>query len=160
MTQTTEYPASPQTTIALTLDHPQSFAVLLRIPQWAGPKTRIAVNGRTADAAVQPGTFARVERTWKSDDRIELELDMPLRLELIPYQQEGGQRVALTYGPVTLFAVGDLSAPITKAQLLAAERVSKSSTDWKIATAAAPLTMRPFAAIGDEHYRLYQTVMG
>jgi hypothetical protein len=160
LTQTTEYPASPQTRIALTLDRPQSFAVLLRIPQWAGPKTRIAVNGRTADAAVQSGRFASVRRTWKSGDRIELELDMPLRLVAIPYQQEGGERVALMYGPVTLFAVGDLSAPVTKAQLLAAGRVSKCSTDWKVAAAREPLTMRSFATIGDEHYRLYQTVMG
>jgi uncharacterized protein len=160
LTQTTEYPASSQSTIALTLDRPQSFAVLLRIPQWAGPKTRIAVNGRAGDAAVQPGSFARVERTWRSGDRIELELDMPLRLEPIPYQQEGGQRMALMYGPVALFAVGDLSAPVTKAQLLAADRVLKSSTDWTVATARKPLTMRPFATISDERYRLYQTMMG
>jgi hypothetical protein len=160
LTQTTEYPASSQSMIALTLDRPQSFAVLLRIPQWAGPKTRMAVNGRTADAAVQPGRFASVRRTWKSGDRIELELDMPLRLEPIPYQQMSGQQVGLMYGPVALFAVGDLSAPVTKAQLLAADRISKSSTDWKVATAREPLTMRSFATIGDEHYRLYQTVMG
>jgi hypothetical protein len=42
--------------------------------------------------------------------------------------------------------------------LLAAERVSKNSADWKVATAAEPLTMRPFGAIDDENYRLYQTV--
>ena len=160
ITQTTEYPASSQTAIALTMDRPQNFAVLLRIPQWAGPRTRIAVNGRTADAAVEPGTFASVRRTWRSGDRIELELDMPLRLEPIPYQQEGGQRMALMYGPVALFAVGDLSAPVTKAQLLAADRVLKSSTDWTVATAREPLTMRPFATIGDERYRLYQTMTG
>jgi DUF1680 family protein len=160
LTQTTEYPASSQSTIALTLDRPQSFAVLLRIPQWAGPKTRIAVNGRAGDAAVQPGSFASVRRTWRSGDRIELELDMPLRLEPIPYQQEGGQRMALMYGPVALFAVGDLSAPVTKAQLLAADRVLKSSADWTVATARKPLTMRPFATISDERYRLYQTMMG
>ena len=160
ITQTTEYPASSQTAIALTMDRPQNFAVLLRIPQWAGPRTRIAVNGRTADAAVEPGTFASVRRTWRSGDRIELELDMPLRLEPIPYQQEGGQRMALMYGPVALFAVGDLSAPVTKAQLLAADRVLKSSTDWTVATARKPLTMRPFATISDERYRLYQTMMG
>jgi DUF1680 family protein len=158
LTQTTEYPASSQSTMALTLDRPQSFAVLLRIPQWAGPKTRITVNGRAVDDVVQPGTFASIRRTWKSGDRIELEMDMPLRLEAIRYQQTGRQRVALVYGPVTLFAVGDLAAPLTRAQLLAAERVSRTSTDWKVATATGPLTMRPFAAIGDEHYRLYQAV--
>jgi uncharacterized protein len=158
LTQTTKYPASSQSTLALTLDRPQNFAVLLRIPQWAGPKTRLAVNGRVVDAAVLPGTFARVQRTWKSGDRIELELDMPLRLETIPYQQAGGGRAALMYGPVALFAVGDLTAPVTRARLLAAERASKNSADWKVATAAEPLTMRPFAAIGDEHYRLYQTM--
>ncbi len=160
MAQTTEYPASSQSTMVLTLDRPQSFAVLLRIPAWAGPKTRILVNGRAVDAAVRPGTFASVRRNWKSGDRIELEMDMPLRLERIPYQQAGGENVALMYGPVALFAIGDLSASasITKAQLQAAQRLSKSSTDWKVKTAAELLTMRPFAAIRDEHYRLYQTV--
>jgi DUF1680 family protein len=159
LTQTTEYPASSQTTMALTLDRPQTFAILLRIPQWAGAKTRISVNGRAVDATVQPGTFARVQRTWKNGDRVELEMDMPLRLEAIPYQQAGGERVALMHGPVALFAVGDGSASITRAQLLAAERLSKNSTDWKVKSAAEPQTMRPFAAIGEEHYRLYQTVM-
>jgi hypothetical protein len=144
--------------MVLALDRPQTFAILLRIPQWAGAKTRISVNGRAVDAMVQPGTFARVQRTWKSGDRVELEIDMPLRLETIPYQQAGGERVALMYGPVALFAVGDRPGSITRAQLLAAERISKSSTDWKVKTAAEPLTMRPFAAIGEEHYRLYQTV--
>ena len=158
LTQTTEYPVSSESTIALTLDRPQSFAVMLRIPAWAGPKTRIAVNGELVDAAVKPGTFARVQRTWKNGDRIELEIDMPLRLETIPYQQVGGDRVVLLQGPVALFAVGDVSATVTRAQLLAAEHASKNSADWKVATATAPLTMRPFAAIGDEHYRLYQTV--
>jgi DUF1680 family protein len=142
----------------LKLDRPQTFAVMLRIPAWAGPKTRIAVNGRAVDAAVKPGTFARVQRTWKSGDCIELEIDMPLRLETMPYQQAGGERVALMQGPVALFAVGDVSATITRAQLLAAERASKNSTDWKVAMAGQQVTMRPFGAIGDEHYRLYQTV--
>jgi uncharacterized protein len=149
--------------MVLTIDRPQSFAVLLRVPAWAGAKTRITVNGRAVDTAVQPGTFARVQRKWTSGDRIEVEFDMPLLLETIRYQQAGGQRVALMYGPVALFAVDDLTATVTRKQLLAAERVSKnstdwSSTDWKVATAAGPLTMRPFAAIGDEHYQLYQTV--
>ena len=114
LTQTTEYPTSAVSTIALTLDKPRSFAVLLRMPAWVGPKTRIAVNGKAVDATLQPGTFAKVQRTWKSGDRIEVEFDMPLRLEPIPYQPVGGQNVALMYGPVTLFAVGDLSAPVTK----------------------------------------------
>ncbi len=159
LTQTTEYPTSSQSTIALKLDGPQTFAMLLRIPEWARPKTRVAVNGKAADAPLQPGTFAKVQRTWKSGDRIEVEFDMPLRLERIPYQQAGSEeQVALLYGPVTLFAVGNLSAPMTKAHLLAAERLSKNSADWKVTTARGRLTMRPFAAIGDEHYRLYQTV--
>ena len=76
---------------------------------------------------MQPGTFAKVQRTWKSGDRIEVEFDMPLRVERIPYQQIGGQNVALMYGPVTLFSMGDLSAPVTKAQLLAAARISRAA---------------------------------
>ena len=116
------------------------------------------MNWRVLNAPVEPGTFARVQRTWKTGDRIEVEFDMPLRLEPIPYQQADGERAALMCGPVALFAVGEGTPAATRAQLLAAERASKNSTDWKIATAAGPLTMRPSAAIGDENYRLYQAV--
>jgi len=47
---------------------------------------------------------------------------------------------------------------MTRAQLLAATAFGQSSEDWVAGTGANKVTLRPFAAIGDETYRLYQKV--
>ncbi len=55
-----------------------SFPVQFRIPAWAAGAT-ILVNGHAEPAPV-PGTFARVERTWHSDDRVEITFPMVPRI--------------------------------------------------------------------------------
>ena len=50
------------------------------------------------------------------------------------------------------------AAPITRKQLLAASAASQTSDDWIVRTDAGAIVMRPFAAIKDETYRLYQKV--
>jgi uncharacterized protein len=99
-----------------------------------------------------------VNRTWKSGDRIEYEIGMPVRL--LPVDAQNPQIVALARGPVALFGVGNLPANFTRAQLLAAAPVSSSSEDWIVNGGAGKVTFRPFSALGDEQYRLYQTVAG
>jgi len=47
---------------------------------------------------------------------------------------------------------------MTRAQLLGAAAVAEGSEDWAAAGESSKITLRPFAAIGDESYRLYQTV--
>jgi len=46
------------------------------------------------------------------------------------------------------------------AQLLAASTASQSSEDWLVQGDAGKITFRPFAAIGEEPYRLYHKVVG
>jgi DUF1680 family protein len=91
--------------MSLQVDRAASFAVMLRIPAWAGNKTRVAVNGRAVEGDVKPGTFFPVERTWKNGDRIEVSFDMPMTLEAVDPQHPN--TVALLRGPLTLFAIGD-----------------------------------------------------
>jgi len=81
---------------------------------------------------------------------------MPLRLQAVDAQNPN--TVALVRGPIALFGVGDLPAKFTRAQLLAAAAASQSSGDWLVQGDAGKMTFRPFAAIGDETYRLYQNV--
>jgi DUF1680 family protein len=130
--------------------------VYLRIPAWAGAKTLVSVNGQRGESGVVPGKFLALRRTWKDKDRIELEIEMPLRLE--PVDQEDPNIVALVHGPIALFAVGEIPARLTRAQLLAATASSQSREDWIVRTDSGVLTMRPFAAIKDEKYRLYHQV--
>jgi hypothetical protein len=156
LTQRTNYPYRPETSLEVTAEKPGRFPVYLRIPAWAGAGTSIAVNGKRVIESPEPGKFARIERTWKSGDRIEVEVGMPLRLEAVDAQHPNLQ--ALMQGPLTLFAVGELPASVKKQELLSAAQVSTGSTDWQTKTAAGTLTLRPFAGIEDENYRLYLNV--
>jgi len=158
MTQTTGYPAANATQLDFALTHPESFTVNVRIPGWAGPKTSISLNGARIQQEVTPGQFLALQRTWKDGDRLEVEFELPLRLEAVDNENEN--RVALMHGPIALFGVGQIPSRITRKDLLAATRVSPSGSDWTVRTESGTLTLRPFASIMSENYRLYQTVVG
>ncbi|MHB1021923.1 MAG: beta-L-arabinofuranosidase domain-containing protein [Acidobacteriaceae bacterium] len=157
LTQLTSYPASNQTRMEITADRAEKFAVRLRIPAWAGAKTSVSVNGKRLQMDLTPGQFATLVRTWKSGDVVELELDMPTHLEAVDAQHQN--LVALMHGPVALFAVGDVPAQLTRAQLLSAGPVSKGSADWQFKSNTGAVQLKQFANIRDEQYRLYQNVI-
>src|SRR5713101_4143098 len=156
LTQQTSYPASNTTQLQLEMARPENFTVYLRVPAWTDAKTRISVNGKRVEGDIAPGKFFALPRTWKNGDRVEFEIVMPLRLQAVDAQNP--QMVALLRGPLALFAVGNLPAKFTRAQLLAAAAASQSSEAWLAQGDAGKITFRPFAAIRDESYRLYQTV--
>ena len=158
LTQTTDYPRANTSRLQLKLARPEAFTVYVRIPAWAGAKTTISVNGNQLGNEVVPGKFLALQRTWKDGDRIDLDLDMPLRLEAVDDQNPN--TVALMRGPIALFGIGEIPRRITRAQLLAATSMAQSSEDWIIRADAGTLTLRPFAAIMNESYRLYQRVEG
>ncbi|MEO6983005.1 MAG: hypothetical protein ABI072_07795, partial [Edaphobacter sp.] len=85
------------------------------------------------------------------------ELTLDMSLQLVPVDAQHPQMVALTHGPVALFAVDPQpGSTMTHEQMLAARQRSAASSDWEIATDGGTVLMRPFADIGDETYRLYQ----
>ncbi len=156
LTQQTSYPTSNTTQLHLAMARPENFTIYLRVPAWTDAKTRISVNGKRVEGEIVPGKFFALSRTWKDGDRVEYELAMPLRLQAVDAQNPN--TVALVRGPLALFAVGQLPAKFTSAQLLAAKIAAQSSADWLVPSDSGDIIFRPFAAIGDEPYRLYQTV--
>ncbi|MGH9735181.1 MAG: beta-L-arabinofuranosidase domain-containing protein [Candidatus Acidiferrales bacterium] len=158
LTQKTEYPKANTIEMTLALDRAETFPVNVRIPAWAGTKTVVSVNGSRIDNEITPGKFLAIQRTWKSGDRVEIEMEMPFRLE--PIAPENANTVALMRGPVALFATGDDSGQATRQQLLAATTSSQSSDDWMVQSDRGPIAFRSFIAIKDEPYRLYHTVQG
>jgi hypothetical protein len=156
LTQNTKYPSENATQLEFSLASPEAFTVYVRIPEWAGAKSSLSLNGNRTSNELVPGKFLALQRTWKNGDRVELELEMPLRLDAV--DNENPNRVALMHGPIALFAVGDMPSRITRAQLLAATPAPQSKEDWLVRTDSGTLTMRPFASIMSENYRLYQTV--
>ena len=156
LTQKTDYPHSESTQLAFSLPRPETFTVYVRIPGWAGAKTNVSVSGGRSESGIEPGKFLALRRTWKDGDRIDVEFEMPLRLE--PVDPENRNNVALVRGPIALFAVAPTPTTITRKQLLAATKVAQSSHDWRTQTDAGVLTLRPFADIMSENYRLYLRV--
>jgi len=158
LTQQTRYPTTNAIQLQLDMARPEMFAIHLRVPAWADTKTRIAVNGKRAEGDPIAGKFFELSRTWKNGDRVDFEIGMPLRLQAV--DPENPQIVALLRGPLALFGVGNLPSNFSRAQLLAASTASQSSEDWLVQGDAGKNTFRPFAAIGEEPYRLYHKVVG
>jgi DUF1680 family protein len=158
LTQNTSYPTSNTTQLRLDMARPEKFSIYLRVPAWSDAKTRISVNGKRVEGELVAGKFFELSRTWKNGDRLEYEIGMPLRLQAVDAQNP--QIVALLRGPLALFGVGNLPPNFSHAQLLAAAATSQTSEDWRVQSAAGRITFRPFAAIGDEPYRLYHKLEG
>jgi DUF1680 family protein len=159
MTQKTDYPKANTMQFEFAMmGNPEAFAVNVRIPAWAGAKTMVSVNGKRVDGEIAPGKFLAVQRTWKHGDRVEIEMETPLRLEGI--EPESPNIVALMRGPLAMFAIGENPAHPTRDQLMTATASAQSSDDWVVSTGSGPVTLRSFAAIKDEPYRLYHTVGG
>ncbi|MGC2301139.1 MAG: beta-L-arabinofuranosidase domain-containing protein, partial [Acidobacteriaceae bacterium] len=156
LTQKTSYPYSPNTSIEIAAPTASAFAVYLRIPAWAGPGTSVTVNGRRIDGDLTPGTFARIQRTWSNGDRIEAEFAMRTSLEKVDPEHPGV--VAPVYGPLALFALDPQPPRLRSSELLAARKVSANSDAWHANTGSGVLTLKSFASIREEQYRLYHAI--
>jgi len=153
LTQKTAYPYTPNTSIEIAAPTASAFSVYLRIPAWAGEGTSVTVNGRRIDGDLTPGTFVRIHRTWGNGDRIESEFAMRTSLEKVDPEHPGV--VAPVYGPLALFALDPLPARIRRSDLQAASKVSANADEWRTDTGSGVLTLKPFASIQEEQYRLY-----
>ena len=74
ITEETDYPFRDTVRIAVHPEKPLAFPLQLHIPAWA-KNACIRVNGQSQPQP-QPGSFARIERTWKSGDTVELVLPL------------------------------------------------------------------------------------
>jgi hypothetical protein len=100
LTQTTDYPWSGTVRLEIAEAPAGSAALNLRIPAWAEGAT-VKVNGRVAEVAVDPGTYARIEQRWQAGDTITLEL--PLEVQMIqadPLVAQAKGQAAVQRGPL------------------------------------------------------------
>lgn len=77
------------------------FALLLRIPGWCESGAAVAINGQRLTHESRAGAYARIERSWRSGDRVRLDFPMPVRfIEAHPYVFEDAGRLAVMRGPI------------------------------------------------------------
>jgi DUF1680 family protein len=160
----TTYPYTPEIVLKLDTDRAAHFAVNLRIPAWVGPHSSVAVNGTAVASEILPGQFLSIRREWNKGDRIEIVFDMPLRLEAV--DPEHPEIVAPIAGPLALFTLENGSAEkpnrlvgvpeiVKRADLTQIRQTAPGSAEWTMPSTAGTLHLKPFADVGDEHYRLY-----
>jgi len=120
--QQTRYPWDGAVKMTVNPEHSAEFAIYVRIPGWAknqpvpsdlyrylnksDKKVALKVNGKSIALDMEKG-FARVSRTWKKGDVIELNLPMPIRRVVSNEKVEANAgRVALVRGPIVYCAEG------------------------------------------------------
>lgn len=99
--QETTYPWSGAVKLRLRMNEPMTFGLRLRLPGWC-QHAQLTINGEGLEVAshLQQG-YIRVERVWQPDDRIELDLAMPVeRMYAHPNVRQDAGLVAFQRGPL------------------------------------------------------------
>ncbi len=135
--QTTKFPEQPGTALAITTTKPVQLTLRVRVPRWLRSAPAVRINGKAAEVSAAPGSYVALARTWKTGDRVEIDLPMALSIEAMP---DDPHMQAVLYGPLVL--AGDLGAEGLTQDLIIgpnAPRVNK-----------LPLEAPAFRAAGDD----------
>jgi len=71
----------------------------IRVPYWATRGVEVRVNGQPAPGEARPTSYFTVTRTWKTGDRVQVNLPMSLHVHPMPDDETLG---AIMYGPLVL----------------------------------------------------------
>ncbi|MFJ3669741.1 beta-L-arabinofuranosidase domain-containing protein [Streptomyces sp. NPDC090106] len=157
--QETRYPQEGHTRLTVTEGHGR-FALHLRIPAWVadtGRDATLKVNGRPVTARPRPGTYASVERTWRTGDTVDLTL--PRRPVWTP-APDNRQVTTLSYGPLVLAGeYGDTGlATLPLIQPRSLRPVTGTGTRFTALADGQAVTLRPFHEIQHQRYNVYWAV--
>jgi hypothetical protein len=87
---------------------------------------------------------------------------LPLTRHLESVDAAHPNTLALLAGPLVLMRILEDSAaasPLTRANLLAAQRDGDGQHEWRASTDAGPVILKPFLDIDAENYSVYQEVV-
>ena len=98
--QETRFPDEPGTRLVIQTKSPTSFSLNVRIPHWAD-NASVTVNGKRfrPNETLRPSSYAKIDRSWKNGDTVEVTLPMRLHLETLP---DDPGLAAILYGPLVL----------------------------------------------------------
>ena len=103
LTTTTSFPEGDKAALTVETKKPRRFEIALRRPIWAGEGFAVKINGAAVKDPGPAGSYVRIQRKWKTGDKVELTLPKALRLEPLP---DNPDRAAILWGPLVL--AGDL----------------------------------------------------
>ncbi len=79
LTFDTEYPFEDEICVIVDTEKAASFPLQFRIPGWCKSAV-VEVNGAGSGVPAMPGTYATVERSWNSGDKVTLRFVNPIRI--------------------------------------------------------------------------------
>ena len=131
VSEETDYPFRGSIRITINPASPVAFPLQVRIPAWASG-TSIRINGNNV-APPQPGTFARLEQTWRAGDVVSIEFP------LTPRASRGFQdSVTLERGPLVFsYGIGEDWLKLRDRGMTADWQVYPT-TQWNYALAVSP----------------------
>jgi DUF1680 family protein len=154
--QETDYPKGDRTRLTVT-DGAAHFTMKIRIPSWAagtGRAPTLQVNGRPIAAHARPGSYATVERHWRTGDVVELVLPRTPVWRAAP---DNPRVSALSYGPLVLAGeYGDTALatlPTVRPDSLRA--TPGRPTAFTAVADGRTVTLRPFHEVQHQRYNVY-----
>jgi len=130
LSQKTRYPWDGNIEIYVRPENESSFSVFLRVPGWSR-KPKVLVNGQPVNQPIKTGEYLEIRRLWKSGDRVQLVLPMPIeRVACHPYVMENHDRVALRRGPL-IYCVEQVDNPECDVWNLVLPPDSQLEARWK-----------------------------
>jgi DUF1680 family protein len=97
--QETAFPEADTTNLTIRTSAKVAFNLKFRVPRWSRGVT-VRINGEEQNIDCRTGSWAVIQRTWSSGDKVIIQL--PMHLALAPIDKQHPNRVAVTYGPVVL----------------------------------------------------------
>lgn len=169
--QETKYPFDGRIVLTVSpASEGQTFTLRLRIPTWARERFmpgalygfvapppnnwEVRINGRLAKPGLEKG-FAVVERPWKSGDKVQLDLPMPVQISTcIDKVQAYLDRVAVTRGPLVYCAEEvDNNGPVQRLavrELPKAEQIEVSTVQDGLLKGVSMIRFPAVERVGDE----------
>jgi uncharacterized protein len=139
----TGYPFHGTVRFTINPASPVSFPMQFRIPAWAAGAA-IMVNGQPAPAPA-PGSFSRIERTWRSGDRVEIAFPMKPRVS-----RWFNDSVAIERGPLVFsYGVGESWVKL-RARGMTADWQVYPTTSWNYALSIDPSAPEKSIAVTED----------
>ena len=164
ITQTTSFPESAQTTLSIQTSAQKEFTIRFRSPSWATKGMLMKINGIKTKLIKDDNGYVSINRNWKNNDTIIIEIPMSLYTVSMP---DNPNRIAFLYGPVVLAGqLGtDMPDPVYGAPVLLTD--SRSVPDWvqtvpdtflfRLNGVGKPqdVELAPFYKTYDQYYNVY-----
>jgi len=104
--QITNYPWDGEVKLEISMDHPHTFTLSLRVPDWCD-EWQLAINGVPAQNRPTQNGYLTIERTWQDGDTLTYTMQMPVQpIWAHPDARDLQSKVAMQRGPIVYFIEG------------------------------------------------------